>query len=235
MAAMRTERGLDRLVNFSDATVAIAITILILPLADEGPEAVREGLGTFFDSHMWQVVAFVVSFVVIARFWMVHHQVLEQITTYTTSLMWLNVLWLASIVVIPFTASVLSDAPGRQSAVYGLYIGNMLVTSLAMQAMEVLIARSPTLRGSELEAVVAATPAVAGPAADTGASAVGGDTDATGRSAQPIDTLHGWSSVILMALAGVLAVLFPSVGPFWLLLLLLSTPVYRALAFFARR
>jgi hypothetical protein len=29
---MRTQRGLDRLVNFSDATLAITITLLLLPL-----------------------------------------------------------------------------------------------------------------------------------------------------------------------------------------------------------
>ena len=34
MTRFRTERGLDRLVNFSDATVAIAITVLLLPLVD---------------------------------------------------------------------------------------------------------------------------------------------------------------------------------------------------------
>lgn len=35
----RTERGYDRLVNFSDAVVAIAITLLVLPLADLVQEA----------------------------------------------------------------------------------------------------------------------------------------------------------------------------------------------------
>ncbi|MEK6437776.1 hypothetical protein [Pseudonocardia sp. T1-2H] len=31
---MRTERGLDRFVTFLDAVVAIAITLLVLPLVD---------------------------------------------------------------------------------------------------------------------------------------------------------------------------------------------------------
>jgi uncharacterized membrane protein len=33
---VRTERGFDRIVNFSDATVAIAMTLLVLPLVDLG-------------------------------------------------------------------------------------------------------------------------------------------------------------------------------------------------------
>ena len=36
---MATERGFDRLVNFSDAVVAIAATLLVLPLVDLGSEA----------------------------------------------------------------------------------------------------------------------------------------------------------------------------------------------------
>ena len=34
MPGIRTGRGLDRLVNFTDAAVAIAITLLVLPLVD---------------------------------------------------------------------------------------------------------------------------------------------------------------------------------------------------------
>jgi uncharacterized membrane protein len=45
MTRFRTERGLDRLVNFSDATVAIAITILLLPLVDVAVEIEKESLG----------------------------------------------------------------------------------------------------------------------------------------------------------------------------------------------
>ena len=48
----RTDRGLDRLVNFSDATVAIAITILILPLVDlAGELTTGEGAGDLLREH----------------------------------------------------------------------------------------------------------------------------------------------------------------------------------------
>lgn len=143
MAVMRTQRGFDRLVNFSDATVAIAITLLILPLVDAGPEVAKQGIVPYFGENLWQLLAFAISFVVIARFWMVHHQVFGWTDSYTAGLMWLNILWLASIVFIPFTANVLSDSPNGRSEVDAFYVGNLLLTTLAMQFMELIIVRTP--------------------------------------------------------------------------------------------
>jgi uncharacterized membrane protein len=198
MAVMRTQRGFDRLVNFSDAVVAIAITLLILPLVDASPEVVKEGIGPYFHDNFWQFLAFAISFVVIARLWMVHHQVFDWIDGYTSGLMWLNILWLAAIVFMPFTANVLSDSPNGQPDVYALYIGDLLLATLTMQLMEVLIVRTPGMLLPE----------------------------AAGQS----DLLRGWTFVILMALALVLALIFPHVGMFWLLILFLSQPLHIVLA-----
>lgn len=151
MAVMRTQRGFDRLVNFSDAVVAIAITLLILPLVDASPEVVREGIGPYFNNNFWQLLAFAISFVVIARLWMVHHQVFGWIDGYTNGLMWLNILWLAAIVFMPFTANVLSDSPNGQPDVYALYIGNLLLATLTMQFMELIIVRTPGMLLPEAE------------------------------------------------------------------------------------
>jgi len=197
MAEVRT-RGFDRLVNFSDAVVAIAITLLILPLVDASQEVVKEGIGNYFQHNFWQLLAFAISFVVIARFWMVHHQVFGWIGGYTSGLLWLNVLWLASIVFMPFTANVLSRSANGHADVYALYIGNLLLTTLTMQFMELLIVRTPGLLRKEAE----------------------------GES----DLLRGWAFVILMALALVLAVVFPDIGMLWLFVLFLSRPLHLLLA-----
>jgi len=60
--------GTERLVFFTDAVVAIAATLLILPLVDRVPEAARESadLADFFAVNGAQVAAFFLSFVVIA-------------------------------------------------------------------------------------------------------------------------------------------------------------------------
>lgn len=145
MSVAKTERGLDRLVNFSDATVAIAITLLILPLVDEASTAAHDGVGPWMSENFWQLLAFALSFGVIARFWISHHSVFEWLVTYDRPLIGLNFLWLAAIAFMPFTTNALSASGNTQSAVYGLYIGNMVVVSLAMQLIVVHIRRTPEL------------------------------------------------------------------------------------------
>jgi uncharacterized membrane protein len=66
---MKTTRGLDRLVFFTDAVTAIAITLLILPLVDSVERAAGEGhsAAQFIGDNLSQLAAFGLSFVVIAR------------------------------------------------------------------------------------------------------------------------------------------------------------------------
>jgi uncharacterized membrane protein len=195
MASFRTDRGLDRLVNFSDAAVAIAITLLVLPLVDIATRIAVPGttVWSLFTAHWGTFLAFAVSFLVIARFWVVHHRVFELVRDYNPSLVRLNFLWLASIVFLPFATNVLSLAPGNQPGVYALYIGTLIVTSASMLLIEILLTRNPGLLREGVEGELRLTSSVI----------------ATG----------------LFAVALVLAVLVPAIGILSLLLLLLSGPV----------
>src|SRR4051794_17841821 len=149
MAAIRTERGLDRLVNFSDATVAIAITLLILPLVDAASPIGDKAFGDFVDENAWEIFAFVISFAVIARFWVVHHRIFEGVRDYNQWIVWFNFLWLFAIVIIPFTANVLSAGVGERPEVYVLYISDMLLATLATRLIGGALYRRPELMTEE--------------------------------------------------------------------------------------
>ena len=149
MAQIRSERGLDRLVNFSDATVAIAITLLILPLVDAATHIGGDNLSEFFQDYWWEILAFVISFAVIARFWVVHHRIFESVVNYSGAMLWFNFLWLIAIVAIPFTANLLSASRGERPDVYALYIGNLLLATIGTQLIGIVLYRNPELMSEE--------------------------------------------------------------------------------------
>jgi uncharacterized membrane protein len=69
----------SRIVAFSDGVFAIAITLLVLNL-DVG-EGVKDGeLGTVLWNHHQDLFAYVLSFAVIGRFWLIHHRFFGEVT-----------------------------------------------------------------------------------------------------------------------------------------------------------
>src|SRR3954447_15101613 len=87
---VRTERGFDRFVNFSDAVVAIAISLLILPLVDAANDSIEPGTSAldFVRDNGDRLFAFGLSFLVIASYWVAHHAMFEEVRSYSKPLMW---------------------------------------------------------------------------------------------------------------------------------------------------
>ncbi|KRC42814.1 hypothetical protein ASE27_01140 [Oerskovia sp. Root918] len=150
MLTSRTPRGLDRLVNFTDAAVAIAITLLVLPLVDLVTDGKEHPLRTLVEDERGTFLAFAISFVVIASFWTGHHRVFEHLEDYSSAMLWANFLWLASIVFIPFTTQLLADQGTDTAPVNALYIGTMIVTTGSLALIEVLAVRDPSLQRAEV-------------------------------------------------------------------------------------
>lgn len=147
----RTERGYDRLVNFSDAVVAIAITLLVLPLVDLVSELDRNDA----EADVWHLIsentfrfgAFALTFVVTTVFWMIHHRMFELIAGYDYTLVWLNTLWLAFVVLLPFTSGVVSET-GFEDGAGLLYCGTMGLLSLSQGFISMYAKRHPELLAS---------------------------------------------------------------------------------------
>ncbi|HEX7537401.1 MAG TPA: TMEM175 family protein [Dermatophilaceae bacterium] len=147
----RTPRGLDRLVNFSDATVAIAITLLILPLVDVANQVSTHPAREVLQSHAATLAGFAITFALIGRFWLIHHRVFELFDGYTSALVRVNLFWLCCIVFLPFAANLLSSSPGDDPLTHGIYIGTILVTNASMGLMEWMILRGPHLLHPDCE------------------------------------------------------------------------------------
>jgi uncharacterized membrane protein len=142
---MASQRGFDRVVNLSDAVVAIAATLLVLPLVDSAPSIAHENLGELLAENRDELIAFALSFAVICRFWLVHHSLFTRLDGVTGPIVWINFVWLFSIAFLPFPTELVSSSGVNEPAVSALYIGTMLVTTAAGAALQWLVGRSPEL------------------------------------------------------------------------------------------
>ena len=130
MAASK-DHALERLVFFSDAVFAIAITLLVIeihaPHLDHGVP----------DGAHWQALAqlvpsfvgYFVSFMVIGLFWMGHHRAFNLAARFDGGILWWNLLLLSVIAFMPFFTAYLSTNMGARVPVM-VYSGAMLAAAL---------------------------------------------------------------------------------------------------------
>jgi uncharacterized membrane protein len=103
------DHALERLVFFSDAVFAIAITLLVLEIKVPHLEHKEEAFGPALAGLFPQFFAFALSFLVIGRFWMSHHQLFDSVQSYSPKLLWPNLFYLMAIAFMPFATALLGD------------------------------------------------------------------------------------------------------------------------------
>ena len=139
------ERGhdLDRVVFFSDAVFAIAMTILALSLsipARTSDARVAHALREAIPS----IVTYVVSFVVIGLNWIAHHRMFRYIRRLDGTSMRLNLASLFFVAFVPFPTAVLGDH-GDTTAAVVFYAGTMAVLGIVMAAFWLYASRGHRL------------------------------------------------------------------------------------------
>jgi uncharacterized membrane protein len=139
-------RPAERLVFFTDAVVAIAMTLLILPLLESVSDAAKEGLDTagYLREHDGQLFAFALSFVIIAAFWRSHDHLFELVEKQDAVLLRLNVAWMFTIVWLPVATAIvgmMDNDPVQKT----LYIGSLFATSVMMTVLGWYALRHPEL------------------------------------------------------------------------------------------
>jgi uncharacterized membrane protein len=130
---VHTERGFDRIVNFSDATVAIAMTLLVLPLVDLGGHTgEHQSLWQLLTDNSYELFAFVLSFLVIWSMWTNHHRIMEFFADYDSRILGLHLVWLLTMVSIPFTTELLANPDYYEHGATALYVAVLLVNSVSL-------------------------------------------------------------------------------------------------------
>lgn len=100
----------ERIVFFSDAVFAIAITLLVLEIKVPHLENFSEAAIQSELKHMIPKFAgFVASFFIIGLMWFEHHRIFQYIKNYDGGLIWRNLFFLLSISFIPFPTALASE------------------------------------------------------------------------------------------------------------------------------
>ena len=133
---LKKEFQLERLILFSDAVFAIAITLLVIEI--KVPE-LHEGfsdqlLGPELLHLVPKFIGFLISFFIIGLYWTIHHQMFGFVINYDRKLLWLNLLFLMSIVLMPFSSGLYGEysvpAAIYMHLPYGIYVGNIVFSGI---------------------------------------------------------------------------------------------------------
>jgi uncharacterized membrane protein len=114
----------DRILFFTDAVFAIAITLLIVDL----PVQIEHSAANHSHIVAWDelradgpgIAGFALSFAVVALFWMAHHTTFRYITAIDRNLMRLNLLFIGVIAFLPYPTQLLSSVSLSTGQVAGV-------------------------------------------------------------------------------------------------------------------
>jgi uncharacterized membrane protein len=137
----------SRIVAFSDGVFAIAITLLVLSFEVPGSGAqLEQGL----EKQLPDLLAFVLSFAVLARVWVFHHRLFGALDQFDGRLIALNFLYLAFIILVPFTSDLIGEYGNERIAAI-IYAVNMGVVGLVGAVMLEYAFRAELVRPALLE------------------------------------------------------------------------------------
>lgn len=136
--AQAGSRATERLTYFSDAVVAIAITLLAIELPVPEGDTVSEfwSSARHNDGHY---VAFLISFCVIAAAWNNHHDLFRYTERVDARLRTINMVWLLTIVLNPFATRMLTvsgeETLGAHALRYSFYALLQVLESATLFAL----------------------------------------------------------------------------------------------------
>ena len=130
----RKQFQLERMILFSDAVFAIAITLMVIEIRIpdlHGAAVTENAMRSAMAGKFAEFFGFILSFAVIGLFWVQHHRLFGLVEDYDNKLLWLNLHMLFWIVLVPFSSG-LNSHYGNLDYVWELYSFNMFMIGMAI-------------------------------------------------------------------------------------------------------
>src|SRR5437660_3137877 len=131
------ELGLNRIEAFSDGVLAIVVTLLVLELK---VPTLHDRTSTSELSHQFvdlapKFLSWLISFIIVCKFWLNHHHLLTFARHATYGMVWLNSIFLMGQAFIPFPTALMGEYPTNPLAV-SLFGAVMAVNTLLFIALQ---------------------------------------------------------------------------------------------------
>lgn len=137
---IKKEFQIERMILFTDAVFAIAITLLVIEI--KAPHIHHDLNATQIANQLLNLsplfIGFIISFFVIAIYWRSHHRLFSFIKNYNDRLIWLNFLFLFTVILMPFSSAYYSENFEYDLPFY-FYCFNVAATGLLNYALLVYI------------------------------------------------------------------------------------------------
>lgn len=128
-------RDLSRILAFTDGVFAIAITLLVLQIEVPAGLTGNSNLISELDNLLPDLFAFAISFAVIGMYWIHHHRLMRMVREYDRHLMVMTMLYLAWIVLLPFSSQLIGEYGTKFSLSMVFYIVNLALVAVAYSLM----------------------------------------------------------------------------------------------------
>ncbi len=142
----------NRLEALSDGVLAIVVTLLVLDFGQaertlaEMPGSSHQQILTFLGGLWPRVLGYVLSFVLIVIYWILHHVMFHHIHRVDRGLLWLNSLFLMTVAFLPFPAALLAEFILHESnVIVVLYGAAHLIVGLSLAGLWTYAARGRRL------------------------------------------------------------------------------------------
>lgn len=124
--------GFERLVFFSDAVMAIAITLMALEirLPEREPDVTAMQVAIALKALTPHIAVYILSFLVIGSYWLLHHRLFRLILRYDIRLIWFNLIFLMFVAFVPVATNALGNYPDFP-VISALYAVSLALVGLA--------------------------------------------------------------------------------------------------------
>jgi uncharacterized membrane protein len=126
----KKELQIERMILFTDAVFAIAITLLVIEI--KAPHVEDKLDFTLLQSLLEMIpkfIGFFISFLLIGQYWITHHKLFGYVENYDNKLLWVNLFFLLTIVTMPFSSALYSENV-RVNLAFIIYCLNVIASGI---------------------------------------------------------------------------------------------------------